>query len=223
MPPIVWAIFISSWGGSIAPPIAGWPILREHPDTDLIAGFAVGEGRSGALPRGPPGRIRAESMPSWPIDTATRRSRSGARRPRRGSCSLASGRRAMGRRPGQPESARAGGSAGPAARGDGRPRLAIAVRRIGRSRHDAPGADPVGIQFAECRRAGRDGRRHDALRQLLRAYFRGRLEERQDALAVGVVSSSRSCWRSKIWPACSIPAGSRSWPRASTSGPWPAT
>ncbi len=53
--------------------------------------------------------------------------------------------------------------------------------------------DPVGIQFLERRRAGRDDRRQLALRQLSRSCFRGRLEERQDALAVSVVSSSRSC------------------------------
>ena len=35
MPPIGWAIFTSSWAASTAPPTAGWPILREHPDTDL--------------------------------------------------------------------------------------------------------------------------------------------------------------------------------------------
>ena len=31
----------------------------------------------------------------------------------------------------------------------GRPRLAIAVRRIDRGRHDATRADPVGIQLAQ--------------------------------------------------------------------------
>ncbi len=46
----------------------------------------------------------------------------------------------------------------------GRTHLAIAVRRVDRSRHDSDRIDPVGIQLAERRRAGGDHRWHFNLR-----------------------------------------------------------
>ena len=113
--------------------------------------------------------------------------------------------------------------AGSAISPDGRPGLADAVRRIGRSRHDPPELTQweSNSLSAAVPAVTVDGSK--LVRQLSGPYLRARLEERQDALAVGGVSPPRSSGHAERRPDASTRAGSRSSPRANTSGAWPAT
>ena len=101
--------------------------------------------------------------------------------------------------------------------------LAVPHRRLDRGRHDAARAQPVAIQRPEHRRAGRGGRGPEPLRQLPGPHPGAGPGERQAALAHRVVPQPRAAGHAADRARCSTPAGSRSWPRASTSGRWAAT
>ena len=187
MPPIVWAICIIELGRFDRAADCWLAILREHPDTDLSPGSlsvkaALALFRAGR--RAEFEQIKAELADRYSDEKVTLGGQTAS--PRELLARLMSDEKWVAD-PANPSSSPSA-ARGPASGGNGRSRLANAVRRIGRSRHDAARAHSVGIQFLERRRAGRDGRRNVALRQLSRSCFRDRFAERQDALAVGVVS-----------------------------------
>ena len=192
MPPIGWAIFTSSSAGSIARPTAGWPSCASTPipisrrrSLSVKAALALHQ----AHRRSEFEQFEAELRDRYNDEKVTLGGQTAAAPALlerllkdEGSAEL---RQCARHRPRSSEPA-------PGARRHGRAGLAVAVRRLGRSRHDAAGAHPVGIERSVGDGAGRRRRRIDALRQLPRPSFRHRLEERQDALAVGGVSSPRS-------------------------------
>ena len=200
-------------------------VLRERPDTDLSPALAGGEGRAGALPRGAPVRIRAGPRRAG---GSLQRREGHDRRPdgaRPASCSaVLIERRAMGRRD------RGSSASAPADR---------------RARDLAATVDPAWqLRFAESVEAGMtpleltqwesntlsavvpavaiDG--STLLRQLPRPYLRPGPEERQDALAVGVVPQPRDSWRMQNMArdARPEPVRDRRLGRARL-GAWPAT
>ena len=146
-------------------------VLRERPDTDLVARLADGEGGRGAVPRGRRSefeQVRADLTDRYGDEKVTLGGPDRAGRP--GSSAACIGERGEVRDSEMP--AARPDVPGPDLARDGRPGLAAAVRRLGRGRHDAHGTDPVGIQPPERRRAGRGGRGADALRQLPGLHLR---------------------------------------------------